>query len=69
MLKAYKTEIFPAEQQKQKINQSIGVCRWLYNQYLAKSQELYRQFKDGLISKKEGKLSANIFDKYINNEV
>lgn len=69
MLKAYKTEIYPTEQQKQKINQSIGVCRWLYNQYLAKSQELYRQFKDGSISKKEGELSANIFDKYINNEV
>ncbi|APU86901.1 helix-turn-helix domain protein (plasmid) [Clostridium botulinum] len=51
MLKAYKTEIFPTEQQKQKISQSIGICRWLYNSYLAKNKELYRQFKDGLIDK------------------
>ncbi|WP_138207043.1 RNA-guided endonuclease InsQ/TnpB family protein [Haloimpatiens lingqiaonensis] len=69
MLRAYKTEIHPTEEQKKKINQSIGVCRWLYNQYLAKNQELYKQFKEDLISKKEAMLSANNFDKYINNEV
>lgn len=69
MLRAYKTEIYPTEEQKKKINQSIGICRWLYNQYLAKSQELYKQFQEGLISKKEATLSANNFDKYINNEV
>lgn len=69
MLKAYKTEIYPTEQQKQKINQSIGVCRWLYNSYLAKNKELYQQYKDGLIDKKQSKMSANDFDKYINNEI
>lgn len=69
MLKAYKTEINPTEQQKQKINQSIGVCRWLYNSYLAKNNENYKQFKDGLIDKKQAFISANDFDKYINHEV
>lgn len=69
MLKAYKTEINPTEQQKQKINQSIGICRWLYNSYLAKNNDLYKQFKDGLIDKKQGFMSANEFDKWINNEV
>ena len=69
MLKAYKTEIRPTEQQKQKINQEIGVCRWLYNLYLAKNKELYQQFKDELIDKKQAFMSANNFDKYINNEV
>ena len=69
LLKAYKTEIHPTLEQKKKINQSIGICRWLYNQYLGRHQELYDQFKDGLITKKESRLSANIFDKYINNEV
>lgn len=69
MLKAYKTEIFPTEQQKQKIGQSIGICRWLYNSYLAKNKELYQQFKNGLIDKKQSKMSANEFDKYINNEI
>ncbi|MGV8145761.1 MAG: helix-turn-helix domain-containing protein, partial [Alkaliphilus sp.] len=37
MLRAYKTEIHPTQKQKNKINQSIGICRWLYNQYLAKN--------------------------------
>jgi len=69
LLRAYKTEIHPTKEQKKKINQSIGICRWIYNQYLVKSQELYNQYKDGLISKKEATLSANTFDKYINNEV
>ncbi|MCY6370256.1 RNA-guided endonuclease InsQ/TnpB family protein [Clostridium ganghwense] len=69
MLRAYKTEIYPTEEQRKKINQSIGICRWLYNQYLGKNQELYKQFQEGLISKKEAKLNANNFDKYINNEI
>lgn len=69
MLRAYKTEINPTEQQKQKINQSIGICRWLYNSYLAKNNDLYKQFKDGLIDKKKGFMKANDFDKYINHEV
>lgn len=69
MLKAYKTEIKPTQQQIQKINQSIGICRFLYNSYIAKNQSLYQQFKDGLIDKKEAFISANDFDKYINNEL
>lgn len=69
MLRAYKTEIYPTEEQKKKINEGIGICRWLYNSYLSKNQELYKKFQDGLISKKEATLSANNFDKYINNEV
>ena len=69
MLRAYKTEINPTEEQKKKINQSIGVCRFLYNSYLAKNQELHNQFKDGIFDKKQGFMSANNFDKYINNEI
>ena len=69
MQRAYKVEIKPTLKQIQKINQSIGVCRWLYNEYLAKNNELYKQFKDGLIDKKQAFMSANDFDKYINNEV
>ncbi len=69
MQRAYKMEIKPTKQQIQKINQSLGVCRWLYNAYLAKNQSLYQEFKDGKIDKKKAFLSANDFDKYINNEV
>lgn len=69
MLKAYKVEINPTEQQKTKINQSIGICRWLYNQYLWKNKQLYTQFKNGEIDKKHCFMTANDFDKHINNEV
>ena len=69
LLKAYKTEINPTKDQAQKINQSIGICRWLYNNYLGKNQELYEKYKNGLIDKKQATMSAYDFDKYINNEV
>ncbi len=69
MQRAYKVELKPTKQQMQKINQSIGVCRWLYNSYIAKNQSLFQDFKDGKIDKKHSKISANDFDKYINNEI
>ena len=69
MLRAYKTEIKPTQKQIQKINQSIGVCRWLYNEYLSTNNKLYIKYKKGLIDKKQAFMSANNFDKYINNEV
>ena len=67
--RAYKVEIKPTLKQIQKINQSIGVCRWLYNEYLATNNQLYAQYKEGFIDKKQAFMSANDFDKYINNEV
>lgn len=68
-LKAYKVEIKPTQKQIQKINQSIGICRWLYNQYLSINNQLYAQYKENIIDKKQAFMSANDFDKYINNEV
>ena len=69
LLKTYEVEIKPTPQQIQRINQSIGICRWLYNQYLWKNKELYERYKNGEIDKKQSFMSANDFDKYINNEV
>ena len=69
MLKGFKTELRIAEKHIAKIHQSIGVCRFLYNSYLAKNKELYELFKNGEIDKKQAFISANEFDKYINNEV
>ena len=69
MKRAYKTEIKPTQKQIEKINQSIGICRWLYNSYLGKNKELYEQYKQGLITKEKAFMSANDFDKYTNNEV
>lgn len=62
-------EISPTHQQIQKIEQSIGICRWLYNSYLAKNKELYNEFKSGKLDKKSAFMSAYDFDKYINNEI
>lgn len=62
-------EINPTQQQIQKINQSIGVCRWLYNNYLATNKELYKQFENGFIDKNKAFMSARDFDKHINNNV
>lgn len=69
LLRAYKVELNLTEQQQQKINQSIGICRWLHNHYLAKNKQLYEDYKKNLISKSDAFMSANSFDKYINNEV
>ena len=43
MLTAYKTEINPTQHQKSKINQTIGVCRFIYNFYLAHNKEIYEK--------------------------
>ena len=69
MLKGFKTELRVTKQHIAKIHQSVGICRFLYNSYLAKNQELYEKFKNGEIDKKQAFMSANNFDKYINNEV
>ena len=45
MLKSYKTEINPSPEQIQKINQTIGTCRSLYNLYLSQNKEVYEKEK------------------------
>src|SRR3954464_14444149 len=59
MKKAYKTEILLSTEQRQKVHQTIGVCRYVYNLYLATSQEHYKE---------TGKhLSGYDFSKWLNN--
>ena len=41
MLKSFKTEINPTEEQKVKIRKTIGTCRYIYNFYLAHNKELH----------------------------
>ena len=69
MLRAYKVEIKPTAKQIQKINQNIGVCNWLSPASLAANIQTYEQYKEGLIDKKQAFMSANDFDKHINNKV
>ena len=69
MQRDYKVEIKTNKKQIKKINQSISICRWLYNEYISVNNQLYAQFKKGFIDKKQAFISANDFDKHINNEV
>lgn len=43
MLKSFKTELNPTKDQIDKINQTIGVCRYMYNFYIAHNKSLYDQ--------------------------
>ena len=60
LLKSYKTEINPTSEQKQIINRTIGVCRYVYNFYLAYNQEIYKTEKRFV--------SGMDFSKWLNNE-
>lgn len=60
MLKSYKTEINPTPEQKQIINRTIGVCRYIYNFYLAHNRRIYKT--------EERFISGIEFSKWLNNE-
>ncbi len=60
MLRGYKTEINPTPKQKQIIHRTIGVCRFIYNFYLAHNKEIYE--------KEERFVSGYDFSKWLNNE-
>ena len=60
LLKSYKTEINPTQEQMQKINKTIGTCRFVYNFYIAHNKELY--------SKGEKFMTAKSFSVWLNNE-
>lgn len=70
LLKAFKTEIAPTREQKGKIIRSIGIARFLYNQYIAYNKKLYRMYQRGLLdSHQKHFVSANDFDKYVNHKM
>lgn len=60
MIVSYKTEINPTQEQMQKINQTIGTCRYIYNFYLATQKERYERA--------ENFQSAMDFSKWLNND-
>lgn len=60
MLKSFKTEINPTSAQKVKINKTIGVCRYIYNFYIAHNIELYNSG--------EKFISGRRFSVWLNNE-
>lgn len=60
MLRAFKTEINPTQEQVVKIHQTIGVCRFIYNFYLGHNKEVYEAEKRFV--------SGMDFSKWLNNE-
>ena len=60
MLKNFKTEINPTEEQKVKIRKTIGTCRFIYNFYLAHNKELHENGKKFM--------SSHQFRVWLNNE-
>ena len=59
MLKSFKTEINPTIDQIQKINKTIGTCRYVYNFYIAYNKENYASEKKFI--------SGMDFQKWLNN--
>ena len=60
LLKSFKTEINPTEEQKAKICKTIGTCRYIYNFYLAHNKELH--------DNGEKFMSGKSFSVWLNNE-
>lgn len=60
MRKSFKTEINPTPEQKNRINRTIGTCRYVYNFYLAHNKELH--------DKGEKFVSGKSFSVWLNNE-
>ena len=60
LLKSFKTEIDPTEEQKIKIHKTIGTCRYIYNFYLFHNKERY--------DAGERFMSGKSFSVWLNNE-
>ena len=60
LLKSFKTEINPTEEQKIKIRKTIGTCRYIYNFYLFHNKELYTLGKKFM--------SGKSFSVWLNND-
>ena len=60
MLKSFKTEINPTEEQKARIRKTIGTCRYVYNFYLGHNKALH---DDG-----EKFMTGKSFSLWLNNE-
>ena len=60
MLRSYKTELKPTMEQKEAIDRTIGVCRYVYNFYIAHNKELYER--------ENRFVSGRTFSVWLNNE-
>lgn len=61
MLISYKTEINPTSSQIDKINKTLGVCRFLYNTYISKNIKAYKN--------NNSFITGYDFNKYVNHMI
>ena len=61
MLRAYRVELNPTEEQALKIRKTIGTCRYVYNMYLATNNLKYENGNPFI--------NAYDFSKWLNNEL
>lgn len=59
LMRAFKMEVLLSNTQVNKVNRTIGTCRYIYNLYLHTAQEHYKQTKKHL--------SGYDFSKWLNN--
>ena len=70
LIRAFKTEIAPTNEQKIKIIRSIGVARFLYNQYIAYNRRLYKMYQRGQLDEVQKHfVTAYDFNKYVNHKL
>lgn len=43
ILKAYKVRLYPTEEQRRQIEQTLGCCRYVYNHMLVRQQKIYKR--------------------------
>lgn len=60
LLRYFKTEINPTDEQKIKIRKTIGTCRYIYNFYISHNKEVYE--------KEQKFLTAKAFSVWMNRE-
>ena len=60
-LRAYKVELKPTSEQKQKIERTMGVCRYVYNLFIGTNRDKYRNGTQSY-------MSGYDFSKWLNNE-
>lgn len=70
MFKSYKTEILPTIKQADMVCRSMGICRWLYNEYIARNKRLYKLYQRGYLDENQKHfMSAMDFDKFVNHKL
>ena len=62
--KAYRFRIYPTKEQKYKLNSFLGSSRFIYNNYLSKKEQMYKEENKTYLLKDMKKDLVNLQTKY-----